>query len=780
VQARDTSNNPSPVSTATTVNLTAAPSGNITFYLNATCTTPTTSITIPAGQSSGSFYFKDTTAENVTITASNASLTSASQDQSIIPLQPTALVFTTSPQTRAAGTCSGLVTVQAQAGGSATTVTSATTVDLTASPSAGFSFYASGNCSGSPTTQVTIGAGQSTVSFTFRGNTAGTIAVTASNPAIATAATQNATITAGLAAKLVFSTPAQTTAAGTCTQAVTVQSRDVFDNPSPVTSDKALTLGQTGTPTDPNFRFYSDAICATEINTGSPLVLANGQSAVTFYYKGLRARSVDLTVATSGLTSTPSQVHTIVAGPATKVVFSPSTPAQTLLASTCAARTIERQDAFSNPAASASTLGVTLTASAATEFFLDSNCTIPASSVTIAAGSSMASFWFKGLSGGLNATAPITLTATPSGLTAASQTETIIPTVRTSGATCTIPANAKTTSCAITPALLDASKAFLVFQATTQNQTSDLANVRCFLSTSIPPVAVQCERSGNGLNPVNIRWAVAEFPSGVTVQRGAVACSGNITPTTIPAVVPDHTFLLMSSEKDTANQRQSVPRLVELMSSTLAEIRKAPGSDCSGGAETTSSEVVDYAAATVQRGLTRLGSSAASVDVTLSPAVSLTRSILLYSYVFDSTTTKICDRLVRGELTGNGTRVTFSRGSGDTSANCTSPQINSIAYEVVTFPAGTVVQQVTRTLAPAATSANVSLLTVVDPSRTIVIGGGQWSSGQLHGESSHSASENISEGRVQAYLRDGLTLTLTRETAADSATFTVYVVQLKP
>lgn len=778
VQVRDSSDNVSPVSASTQINLTASPSGNITFYLNSDCTGPTTSITIPASQSSGSFYFKDTVAEVVAISVANANLTGASQDQTITPLRPTALVFTTSPKTLVAGNCSGTVTVEAQAQGSATTVPSPTPVDLLAAPSSGFSFYASTNCSGSPTSQVSIGSSQSTVSFSFKGNTAGTIGVTASNPTIATPATQTATINAAAPTKLVFSTPGHTTVAGICSVAVTVQSRDPFDNPSAVTVDKTLSLNQAGSPTDSNFRFYSDAACANEVTGGSPLILSNGQLAASFYYKGQTARNVDLAVSTAGLTATPVQSHIVTAAAATKVVFSSSTPAQTLLASTCALRTIVRQDTFNNPAADASSLDVALSASAAAEFFLDSGCTTSTSQVTIAAGNSTANFYFKGLSGGVNATAPLTLTATPSGLTAGTQLETIIPTVRTGS--CTMAANSKTATCTVTPALGDTSKVLNVFQATTLNQTSDLANVRCFLPSS-SPFNVQCERGGSGgSNAVNIRWATAEFPSGVAVQRQAVACVGDTSTATFSAVTQDHSFLLLSSEKDTADQRQTIPRLGVLTSTTQAEIRKTAGAGCGGGAETNSFQVVDYSSATVQRGLASLASTVASGQVNLSPSVPLDRSILLYSYIFDSTTTKICDRLVRGEFTNSGSKVTFSRGDGDTSANCTTPQINSISWEAVTFPTGTVVQQVTKALAAGTASANVTLQTPVDPTRTIVIGGGQWASGQLHGESRNSANENISEGRALAYLADGSTLTIARETSADSATFTVYVVQLKP
>lgn len=779
VQVRDSSNNPSPVTSNTTVNLTASPSGNITFYLNADCTGPTTSISIPTGQTHGSFYFRDTTAENVTITASNAGLTNATQDQSITSPQPTALVFMTAPQTRTAGSCSGLVTVQAQANGSNTTVTSNTLVDLTAAPSAGFTFYSSGNCSGAPVTQVTIGTGQGSISFTFKGNTVGTIALAASNPAIATPATQTATITPATPTRLAFNSVPLTTVAGVCSQAVTVQSQDTFNNPSPVTADKTLTLSASGTPTDNNFKFYLDASCATEITGPTTLVLPNGQSSVSFYYKGQKARSVDLSASAGGLTDTTPQAHTIAAAAVSKAAFTSTSP-PTLLASTCAPRTVERQDAFSNPVAGVSSLDVALTGSAPVEFYSDAGCTAQVTQVTIAAGSSSANFWFKGLSGGINATAPLTLTATPTGLTAATQLENIIPTVRTNGTSCAMTGNQRTVNCPITPALQDVNKAFLVFQATTQNQNSDRGNVRCFLDTSSNPVDVQCARGGGGGSNVNIRWAVAEFPTGVSVLQGALTCGGDVTNATItPGVAPERSFSLMSSEKDTANQRQTIPRLTELKTATTGEIRKVSGAGCGGGAEVNSLQLVDFGGATVQRGLSSIAGGAATVDATLASTVPLNRSILLYSYIFDSTTTNICDRLVRGELTNGGSRATFSRGSGDTSATCTTPNINQISYEVVTFPVGTVVQQVTRSLLSGTASTNVAI-SPVDPSRTIVIAGGQWASGQVHGESKFAGSENISEGRAQAYLADASTLTIARESSSDGAIFTVYVVQLKP
>ncbi len=57
-------------STAVTVNLTE--NGSVTFYSNSACSTTITSVSIPAYQSSASFYMKDTTNQTVTLTAKDA------------------------------------------------------------------------------------------------------------------------------------------------------------------------------------------------------------------------------------------------------------------------------------------------------------------------------------------------------------------------------------------------------------------------------------------------------------------------------------------------------------------------------------------------------------------------------------------------------------------------------------------------------------------------------------------------------------------------------------
>lgn len=762
VQLQDTFNNVTPAAANTQIDLSGS-TGTITFYSDAACNTPAAFVTVPAGQNSASFYFKDSTVESVTITAASTGLTSADQAQTITPLAPTELAFVSAAQTVAMGACSGLATVETRAGGIPTTVTTATTVDLGAAP-AGISFYTNSNCS-TLAASVIIGAGQGTANFYFKGTVLGTFTITASSTGL-TSATQSATITP-TPTKLLFTTPAHTTVAGVCSAIVTVQTADATNTGVPAATNTTVNLSQTGTVSDTEFRFYSDASCGT---TTTSVSIPAGQSTASFYYKGEKVRTVTLTAQATGLTSA-TQDHSMVAGDATVLAFPAATPAQTLLAGMCSGiRTVEARDAFGNLATNGVTLN--LTGSTTAEFFQDLNCTTPVTNpVTIPAGNSSTSFYFKGFTGGINANGTLTLTAasTTAGITSATQAETIIPTVRTGS--CSL--SGTSVNCTLAPALLDMNKAFLVFQATSANATSDQANVRCYLNSVSQ---VRCERAVNTGSNVNIRWSVAELPSGVNVQHQTVACGGDTTNVALSNVTMDRTFLLLSSQRNVSNMDSSVPRLVELMTETLAEIRKTGGCGGGGTNDTNHVQAVNYAGATVLRGEDTLANGFASAQFNVSPSVDLARSILLYSYISDGSGTKICDRVLRGELTDGGSKVTFSRGEGDTT-NCVGSQFNSISWEVVQFPVGTVVHQVTQQLSGALESATIP---AVDRSRTIVIGGGQWASGQLHGEGQHSSSELISEMRAQAYLVDSTTLHFYRESSNNTARFTAYVVQLKP
>jgi hypothetical protein len=407
------------------------------------------------------------------------------------------------------------------------------------------------------------------------------------------------------------------------------------------------------------------------------------------------------------------------------------------------------------------------------EFFSDANCTMAISQVSIPAGSSSASFRFKGVTGGINTPLALELSASSPGFTPATQTESILPTVRTGN--CAIAAGAVGATCIIGLPINQLDKSFLVFQATNADLTSTEANVRCFLNTTSQ---VRCDRGKNVGGEVRIQWSVAEFPSGVNVQHKQANCANDLTTVSLSAVGRDRTFLLLSSKRDTNDQGNTIPRIAELTTTTEAEIRKTGGCGSGSVGDTNNLQVVDFPGAVVQRAVTNMQGGSATRQITLSPSVAANRSILLYSWLSDGSGPKVCDRVLRGDITSNGQNIRFSRGEGD-AANCSSSGITAISYEVVQFPVGTVVQQVTRQLTGA--SDVVTLQTPVDASRSLVIAGGQWTSGQVHGEGRHMASELMGEMRARAVLSmDGTTVTLTRDSALASATFTFYVVQLKP
>jgi hypothetical protein len=765
VAVQDAGSNEVDVNGDTQVNLTSS-AANTTFHTDAACMTPTVdAFVIPTDSSRVTFYFKSGTVGQLTLTASATGLDSGPQQHTITPPQPTELVFTTAAQTLKSDVCSGEVRVETRAQGVAATVNANRTVSLTAAPSAGFKFYSDVGCN-TEVTQVTISQGQSSARFYFRGRKAGTVVMTADAQGLV--ATQNAIITAS---KLVFTTSPLTTESEICSAAVTVRAADADDGPAPVAANTVVTLNESGDQ-DSHFEFYAEPTCATAVTTRT---IQAGQSDVSFYYRGRKARAVSLTVSATGLSTTPPQIHTIIGKAAVSLVFSSTTPSGMVLAGACTRRRVESRDIYGNPGSSSLTVG--LSASSEAGFFLDANCTSPTSQVSIPGGMSSADFYFKGIKGGINSTAPLTLTASPTGLSAVTQVENIIPTVRTGN--CTIANGVLSTRCTITPALADLAKAFLVFQATIEASSSARANVRCFLDALSE---LQCERGGSGTgNSVTIQWSVAEFPStsGVAVQHRSAPCAGDLTSVSLSPVDKDEAFLLLSSKRNEGFQGNSVPRIAELTLETQAEIRKTGGCDTATHADTNHLQVVSYPGAAVQRGIGRL-TVGTSEEISLSPAVALDRSILLYSYISDGSGQELCRRVLRGELINNGGAVRFTRGDGD-AANCASSNFTAISWEVVQFPMGTSVRQLTQPLAAGTASVSIPLAPAVDASRTVVFAGGQWASGQALGEGRYAGGEFFSEVRARAALaEDGTSVTLTRDTSNASARFTLYVVQFKP
>src|SRR5207245_963545 len=158
------------------------------------CTAAVASVTINAGTSNATFYFKDTLAGTPTLTAAASGLASATQAETVNAAAASKLAFLSSPQTLAAGTCSARVTLQTpDAYGNPSNVGTATSVSLSSS-SPGGTFYANSVC-GIASASATVAAGTNTTTFYYGDTRAGTPTLTAAATGF-TSGTQVETINA--------------------------------------------------------------------------------------------------------------------------------------------------------------------------------------------------------------------------------------------------------------------------------------------------------------------------------------------------------------------------------------------------------------------------------------------------------------------------------------------------------------------------------------------------------------------------------------------------------
>ena len=209
VQRQDQYNNPNTSDGTIAVNLTTSSSGG--SFLSTNGVTAITSTNIVNGSSTASFSYQDTVAGSPTITNAATGLTSATQQETVVPAAASKLVFTTSPVTVTAGVASGTITVQRQDAFNNPATNGTATVNLTSS-SAGGSFT---NASGTTAiTSTNILSNASTASFLYRDTVAGNPTVSATNSVLASG-TQVETVTPAAANKLVVkSEPGATATAG--------------------------------------------------------------------------------------------------------------------------------------------------------------------------------------------------------------------------------------------------------------------------------------------------------------------------------------------------------------------------------------------------------------------------------------------------------------------------------------------------------------------------------------------------------------------------------------
>lgn len=563
--------------------------------------------------------------------------------------------------------------------------------------------------------------------------------------------------------QITFVSPAQTVTAGQCSAATIIEARDATNSASPVANNTVLSLTSQSSG---SFTFFRDSSCTTSTST---VTMAAGTSSATFYFRGTTARTVRITVSTTALGFT-NQFQTVVAGAPSALAF--ASAVQTIQAGVCSSRAdLEFRDAYGNTSTATAQTSAALLAQAATgiAFFTDSVCATATSTAVFSAGATRASFYFKSKTGSTS-----TLSATVTGLPSATQTVTILPVVRTG--TCTLPTGAGEVTCPISPPQVDMAKTLMLFQASSNDNNPDTASVACALTAED---GITCARDDfdDGNEPsVVIQWQTAELASGLNVQHLQIGCGG--APATVLPIAPvsslQNTFLLVSSEQDGSTQGDDDFYAASITSPDHVDLDFSMNCQPSWYA---SVQVVEYQGTTVTRGTT--GSmSGTQLVVSNLPAVDTSSTALLFTFRASNTSTSVmCDRILRGELTSP-TSITFSRGDGAT--GCTDAAIDAISWERIQFNGRGQAQNFQVAMNASTATANVTLPSSVDTTRTLVFASGQVQSGQGSGETSYAADDKIGAALGWHTLTSPTNLRVTRGAALGTAKFHSTVLQLEP
>ncbi|WP_146078184.1 hypothetical protein [Subtercola sp. Z020] len=363
---------------------------------------------------------------------------------SVVVIAATKLGFTVQPTSAVAGvaiTPSIAVALQNAAGTTVAAAGVAITLSIGTNPAAG-------TLSGT-VTALTNSSGIATFAGLSLDKAAAGYTLSAASPGLTAATSGTFTITPAAASKLAFtSAPVTTTASATTNStAITVQRQDAFGNAVTSGTASALTLTSNTAGTA--------VFAPTNLAAAATVSIAAGSSTATFFYGDTRVGTPTITAASTGLTSA-TQVETVAAAAASKLVF--TSVAVTAVASATtntSAITVQRQDAFNNPAPATAVTPLTLTSNSGGTAIFAPTSGAAGSTVSFATGSSTATFFH----GDTRAGTPV-ITAALSGLTSATQTETITPASASklafTSATRSAPASATPNGTAITVQRQDA------------------------------------------------------------------------------------------------------------------------------------------------------------------------------------------------------------------------------------------------------------------------------------------------------------------------------------
>jgi hypothetical protein len=543
-----------------------------------------------------------------------------------------------------------------------------------------------------------------------------------------------------------------------------------------VTANTTINLSST-----PNgVAFSSNASCAgASINS---VQLVAGTSGAVVYFRSNTPGTYTLDATSSPLLPATQQANVVLAP--NDLAFITTPPPAPLLAGRCFIATVQAQrGAAPVPVAGDTTIGLTVSPTAASNFYSDANCATAITTATMLAGQSTATFYVKPLTGVVSQV--ITATA-PFG--ADTQNYSAISAVRRGNFSMTgqttlsdggIVNGQTVDTSTFSPAQQDAGATLLIFQATTSNSSPSNNQVRCRLNTLSQ---VRCERN-NDISSVDIHWQTLELPTGLSVQRfSSTSCPPlSQTLTLARAVNPGSTFVLSSIETNSSSYDDEEMTVAFLTGPTTVEV----ASGAVGATGTCSGyeiEVAELSGLSVDRGGLDAGLGAQQYSTTFTglPATSANTAVLSGARPRDSdpATEHVCSLLVRSD-NPTPTSLTFSRSGGIDAGFCGDSVLSSLPWQRLDFGARARVQRFVRTVT--GTSLTVTIAPV-DTTRTLVFASGQQGSGAGTGETNYNGGlgSRVGIGSARFVLTNSTTVTITRGDGSGDGIFTFYVVEIDP
>jgi hypothetical protein len=307
---------------------------------------------------------------------------------------------------------------------------------------------------------------------------------------------------------------------------------------------------------------------------------------------------------------------------------------------------------------------------------------------------------------------------------------------------------------------IDPSKAFLVFGTRFDSTSPGLTCVSGQITSDSQLTFTHATDAGAPAIP--ILYYVAEFPSGVAVQRGSQVMTSTSVTVSLPASAALATsFPIVTFRNTGSNYSMNDFVRAKLTSSSELTLSVAEAS-ADGIVEW---QVVSFDGASVQSGDLDITSGTAVFPVTLAQDVDPARTWLLLSYQV-SALGNASELMMRGRVSST-TGLTFER-----TGTAPAPG-GQLTYYAVSFDDSTSVQSGTAELSSVATGA-VALTPAVHPAAAIATLGGIYQRG---GATSFTSDANAGHATFTLDLGTGAELSVARGASSSDASADYYVIE---